>query len=279
MLENCPVKTLVHKGLTIEGYSRAAVQTYWRLPELKIGFDLGAQPWSFMATGTWFVSHTHLDHIAALPAYVSRRRMMKMEPPVIYMPESAVEDAGRILKLFTRLDRGRMPCHLMPLKPGDEIELSREHVVTVGATKHTVPSLGFVVWERRRKLKPEYVDLPGDKIRDLRLSGAEVTNEVRIPRVAYLGDSAPEGLDANPAMYEAQVLITEITFVAPSHKKDKIHKFGHTHLDDFVERKDRFKNELIIASHFSTRYQDHRIRKLVERKLPDMLGGRLELWL
>ena len=279
MLENCPVKTLVHKGLTIEGYSRAAVQTYWRLPELKIGFDLGAQPWSFMATGTWFVSHTHLDHIAALPAYVSRRRMMKMEPPVIYMPESAVEDAGRILKLFTRLDRGRMPCHLMPLKPGDEIELSREHVVTVGATKHTVPSLGFVVWERRRKLKPEYVDLPGDKIRDLRLSGAEVTNEVRIPRVAYLGDSAPEGLDANPAMYEAQVLITEITFVAPSHKKDKIHKFGHTHLDDFVERKDRFKNELIIASHFSTRYEDHRIRKLVQRKLPDMLGGRLELWL
>ena len=279
MVDNSPVKTLVHKGLTIEGYSRAAVQTYWRLPELKIGFDLGAQPWSFMGTGTWFVSHTHLDHIAALPVYVARRRMMKMEPPVIYLPEAAVEDAGRILKLFTRLDRGRMPCHLLPLKPGDEIELSREHVVTVGATKHTIPSLGFVVWERRRKLKPEYQDLPGDKIRDLRLAGTEVTSEVRIPRVAYLGDSAPEGLDNNPAMYEAQVLITELTFVAPSHRKDKIHKFGHIHLDDIIERKDRFKNELIIAGHFSTRYQDHRIRKLIERKLPDMLGGRLELWI
>ena len=60
MVNNLPVKTLVHKELTIEGYSRAAVQTYWRVPELKIGFDLGGQPWSFMGTPTWFVSHTHL---------------------------------------------------------------------------------------------------------------------------------------------------------------------------------------------------------------------------
>ena len=28
----------------------------------------------------------------------------------------------------------------------------------------------------------------------------------------------------------------EMTFVAPSHRKDKIHKFGHMHLDDFLER-------------------------------------------
>ena len=67
------------------------MQTYWRIPELKLGFDFGAQPWSFMGTATWFVSHTHLDHIAALPVYVARRRMMKMEPPTIYLPERAVE--------------------------------------------------------------------------------------------------------------------------------------------------------------------------------------------
>ena len=94
MVNNLPVKTLAHKDLTIEGYSRAAVQTYWRIPEMKIGFDLGAQPWSFMGTPTWFVSHTHMDHLIALPVYVARRRMMKMEPPVIYLPEAAVEPDG-----------------------------------------------------------------------------------------------------------------------------------------------------------------------------------------
>jgi len=279
MVDNSPVRTLVHKGLTIEGYSRAAVQTYWRLPELKLGFDLGAQPWSFMGTNTWFVSHAHLDHIAALPVYVARRRMMKMEPPTIYLPEGTIEHVEKILKLFTRLDRGRMPCQLIPIKPGDEIELSREHVVTVSATKHTVPSLGFVVWDRRRKLKAEFQNLSGEQIRDLRLSGTEVTEELRMPLVAYLGDSAPEGLDACPAMYQARVLITELTFVAPSHRKDKIHKFGHIHLDDLVERRERFQNEVIIASHFSTRYVDSRITRLVQRAFPDLLGGRLHLWL
>jgi ribonuclease Z len=279
MVDNSPVRTIVHKGLTIEGYSRAAVQTYWRIPELKIGFDFGAQPWSFMGTGTWFVSHTHLDHIAALPVYVARRRMMKMEPPTIYLPEATIEPIEKILKLFTRLDRGRLPCRMLPARPGDEIELSREHVVSVSSTRHTVPSLGFIVWDRRRKLKPEFHGLTGDQIRDLRLAGTDVTEEIRIPLLAYLGDSSPDGLDLCPAMYEARVLITEVTFVAPSHRKDKIHKYGHIHLDDIVERQVRFKNELIIASHFSTRYVDNRIRRLVEKALPGLLDGRLQLWL
>ncbi|MCL6501756.1 MAG: metal-dependent hydrolase [Pirellulales bacterium] len=279
MIHNLPVKSLVHKGLTIEGYSRAAVQTYWRIPELKLGFDFGAQPWAFMVTPTWFVSHTHIDHVVALPVYVARRRMMKMEAPTIYLPEAAIDPIQRILRLFTRLDRGRLPCNLLPIKPGDEVELSREHVVTVSETTHRIPSLGFVVWERRRKLRPEFSHLSGEQIRDLRLGGTEVTHELRMPRVAYLGDSTAAGLDRCPAMYEAQVLITELTFVAPGHRKDKIQKFGHMHLDDLLVRRERFKNELIIAAHFSTRYSSQQIKHWVTQAVPDMLDGRLHLWL
>ena len=279
MLKNLPVKTVAYKEFTIEGYSRAAVQTYWRIPEFKLGFDLGAQPWSFMGTPSWFVSHTHLDHIAALPIYIARRRMMKMEPPKIYLPEHAVENTQRLLRAFSQLDRGRLPCELIGIGAGAEIELSRELVVTVTATKHTVPSIGFVVWERRRKLKDEFQDLSGDQIRGLRLSGQEVTAERRLPRIAYLGDSAPEGLDNCPAMYEAEVLIMEMTFVAPGHRREKIHKLGHIHLDDVVSRQDHFKNKLVIASHFSTRYHVKQIQSAVEKKLPDMLDGRLNLWL
>ena len=80
-------------------------------------------------------------------------------------------------------------------------------------------------------------------------------------------------------VYDSKILITELTFFRPEHRKDKIHKFGHTHLDDIIERRDRFKNELVIASHFSTRYHGKRIRETVDRALPDMLDGRLHLWL
>jgi ribonuclease Z len=279
MPKNAPIRTLVYRGMTIEGYSRAAVQTYWRIPEFKLGFDLGAQPWEFMGTPAWFVSHTHLDHMAALPVYVARRRMMKMDPPTIYLPEHAVDLVRQLLRTISRLDRGRLPCELVPVKAGDEIALSRELVVTAHPTAHTVPSLGYIVWERRKKLKPEFHDLSGEQIRDIRLSGVEVSEETRIARVAYLGDSRPDGLDDNPDMYRADVLIAEMTFVAPSHRKDRIHKHGHTHLDDIVQRRDRFENAQIIFAHFSTRYHAGQIREFVEKALPDMLGGRMHLWL
>jgi ribonuclease Z len=168
---------------------------------------------------------------------------------------------------------------MKPVEPGDQVELSREIVVSAVGTRHTVPSVGYIVWDRRRKLKPEFQELSGEHIRDLRLAGTEVSAEVRKPIVAYLGDSAPPGLDDNPEMYDAKILICELTFVAPDHRKDKIHKFGHMHLDDLVDRRDRFRNELVIAAHLSTRYHANGVRALVNKAIPDMLGGRLHLWL
>jgi ribonuclease Z len=278
-VDNCPAGSQRFGDYTVEGYSRAAVQTYWRIPEMKIGFDLGGHPWDFMGVPTTFVSHTHLDHIAAVASYVSRRRMMKMSPPRIYLPAAGIGAVRSILSGFSKLDRGRLPCELIPVAAGDEIELSRELAVTVHPTQHTITSFGYIVWERRKKLKPEYVGLTGDQIRDIRLQGTEVSHETRIPAIAFTGDTSPKGLDNNPDMFRAKTLITEMTFVSPKHRRDMIHKNGHMHLDDFVRRADQFENENIICSHYSTRYHDDQIRRWVTKAFPDLLGGRLHLWL
>ncbi|MDC0175587.1 MAG: MBL fold metallo-hydrolase [Planctomycetota bacterium] len=278
MIDNLPLRSHVHRGLTIEGYSRAAVQTYWRIPELKLGFDMGGSPWSFMGTNTFFISHGHLDHMAALPVFVARRRMMKMEPPTIYVPAKIHDQVWKMLNAWRQLDRGRMICNLVPVADGDEFELSRERVVTVFDTVHTVPSVGYLVWDRRRKLKEDLVGVDEDEIRKRRLGGEDVTREVRMPLVCYCGDTAPAGLDNYDPVFQSRVLITEMTFFRPDHRKDKIHKFGHTHLDDIIERAERFENELIILAHFSTRYQDSQVRREVKKRLPESLRDRVELW-
>jgi ribonuclease Z len=279
LVNNAPILSHVHDGLTIEGYSRAAVQTCWRLNELKVLIDVGIQPWDFMGIPTAFITHAHLDHIAALPAYVSRRRMMKMDPPVIYLPDSAVDAAWDMLQTFKKLDRGAMPCELIGLLPGDQIDISREYVLTALPTTHTIDSVGFVIHQRRNKLKPEFQHLDGPQIKALKLAGEEITSEIRIPVIAYTGDTSPKGLDDNPVFFEAKTLIAEMTFVAPEHRKEKIHKHGHMHVDDFRKRQDQFQNELIIASHLSTRYNTHQVKKFVSKALPDALGGRLKLWI
>lgn len=279
MVDNVPVLSHVHDGLTIEGYSRAAVQTCWRVNELKLLFDAGIQPWDFMGTSTMFISHTHLDHIAGLPAYVSRRRMMKMDPPVIYLPDSAVDAAWKMLQTFRSLDRGAMPCELIGLLDGDETPIGRETLVKAVNVHHTIDALGFIVYQVRHKLRAEYLDLPGEKIRDLKQSGVEITHEHRVPLFAFTGDTNPKGLDQNPEFFEAKVLVSELTFAAPEHRREKIHKHGHMHIDDYKIRQDQFRNELIIGSHVSTRYSDGQIHRFVKRVLPGMLDDRLKIWL
>lgn len=278
-MDNAPIISENYGDFTVDGYSRAAVQTYWRVNEMHLGFDLGAHPWDFMGIPNWFISHTHLDHIAALPVYLARRRMMKMEPPTVYVPEVAIDSVKQMLGPFQRLDRGRLPCRFRGVVDGDEFEISRELVVTAHAMTHTIPCFGYIVWERRKKLKPEFQGMSGDQIRDIRLSGTEVSAEIRVPRLAYTGDTSPAGLDNNPDFFKAQVLISEMTFVAPDHRSDLIHKHGHMHLDDIVKRKDRFENDVIIFGHLSTRYHDNQIMNYVERKFPDMLGGRIRIWI
>ncbi len=265
--------------MTIEGFSRAPVKSFWRIPELKLGFDLGWQPWEHMGPPRWFISHTHMDHILALPAYAARRQMMDMSPPTVYLPAQKAADAQALLAAFTRLDNGRLPCRFVGVMPGDEIELSRELIVTVSKTYHSVHSVGYIVWERRKKLKEEYLALTGPQIRGLKESGVEITYEVRFPRVAYLGDTTIRALDETPDMYRADVLITEMTFVSPDVTPDMLRTSGHIHLNDIVKRQDRFENKLVIAGHFSARYTNQEIVSRVRAALPGMLDGRLNLWL
>ena len=77
-------------------------------------------------------------------------------------------------------------------------------------------------------------------------------------------------------MYKADVLIAEMTHVS-TQKNEPRQTPGHMRVEDYVERKDKFQNKKIIASHFSVRYAQRDVENCVKQKLPDMLGGRLVL--
>jgi ribonuclease Z len=277
-IDNLPVRSHRHGQLTVEGWSRAGIQTYWRVPELRVGFDLGGIPWEWTPTGTWFISHAHLDHLMALPAFLARRWMMKYPPPTIHVPLEILADVRQLLAAWQALDRGKLDCTLVGVAPGDQVELSKDQYVTVFPTAHPVPSRGYVVWERRQKLRDEFVGLPGERLKELREAGTELTAEVPLPLVCYTGDTGPAGLDADPAVYSARVLIAELSFMRAEHSRDRIHAFGHLHLDDFLERADRFRNELIVVGHVTSRDEPGDLRRLIDERAPVTLRERLVVW-
>ena len=79
-------------------------------------------------------------------------------------------------------------------------------------------------------------------------------------------------------MYQAKILITEMSFVRPNHRREKIHKFGHMHLDDFIERADRSRTNDNLRP-LQPRDNPPEVRRVVEAKLPQRLLDRVRLWL
>ena len=125
MIGNIPLKQIQQGDLTIEGFSHAVAQSCWHIPELKVGFDMGALPRSTVGSATWFLSHCRLNHAEALPVYLATRRLLKLPPPQIFLPAPVINHVHHMLNVWKTLDRSRMACELVGLKPGQEWELTK----------------------------------------------------------------------------------------------------------------------------------------------------------
>jgi ribonuclease Z len=46
-----------------------------------------------------------------------------------------------------------------------------------------------------------------------------------------------------------------------------------------VYKRQRFRNEVIIVGHFSTRYHPQQVHRYLEKRLPDHLKSRIKIWI
>jgi len=225
------------------------------------------------------MSHEHMDHVGGLPYWCSQRYYQKIggdthmpdkgdgkpRPPVgrcVCHPE--IEQALRgMMRAWEPLERQKTPFDIVPLAPDADIELKNNILLRGIATKHTVPSLGFSVLERRSKLKDEFRDLPQEKLRELRSRGVEITRQLEIPLVAYTGDTAPGEFLVRDEFAEAKIVIAECTFFEPDHNERA--RIGmHLHIDDIVRLLSVWKAEAVVLVHASRRTTIHYARERID---------------
>ncbi|KAK9995532.1 hypothetical protein SO802_020218 [Lithocarpus litseifolius] len=72
---------------------------------------------------------------------------------------------------------------------GEEFYLRKDLKVRAFKTYHVIPSQCYVVYSVKQKLKQEYIGLPGNEIKNLKLSGVEITYTVTVPEIAFTGDT------------------------------------------------------------------------------------------
>ena len=236
------------------GYSVAGEETAIQVPELNVVFDIGKCPRPMLTSDFCLLTHGHIDHSAGIVYYLSQRFFQGMIPGTVLCPAAIADGLSGIIHAWAALE-GKVAQHkLVPMRPGDEYELRRGLVVRAFATRHTVPSIGFTLIDRREKLKPELVaqNLPGHILRDMKARGEQITYTLDVPLVAYTGDTSMGETLLQDGVRDARVLITECTFFEHGHRK-RASIGQHMHLQDLVEVLPRLQNELVLISHVSRR--------------------------
>ena len=262
-------------SIRLDALSVAGVETCIQLPEYRIAFDVGRAQDRVVSCERIFLTHGHMDHAAGLPYHAGMRSMRGMAPPTYVVPPGMAEPLAELFVAARRLDGGEFRHRVVPLAPGERFRLRPNCFVTAFATDHRIPSQGYIVWESRHKLRPEFQGRAGHELGALRAEGVTIEDTIEIPMVAFTGDTLVDVLHREPDVQRAKLLILETTFVGPEPDVAAARSRGHIHLDELPALADRLQNEAILLTHFSTRHSRETVLAEIERTLPESMRRRV----
>lgn len=257
------------------GSSVAAIETSILLPELGIAFDMGVCRREAIAASHVFLTHGHVDHCGAVALHASARSVNGLPAARYVSPVPCVPALERTFSAYDELGDFALPRVIEGAVPGAEFTLRKGLVVRAFATDHRVPSVGYVIVERKERLDPRHAGRSGPEIAAMRAAGEVVTRIEETPWVAISGDTRIEAIERCDEARRARLLILEATYLTPDQPVWKARERGHIHLDEIVDRAAMFENERIVLMHFSARYSDRQIARVLATRLPDELRDRV----
>lgn len=273
--------TLATPLFTLEGRSRAGHETYFRIRELGMAFDIGRCPDMLVSMPQVFITHAHLDHAAGIPFYAGQRHLQQLDGGTIHVPAEAADDIRALLAIQAKLTGAPLGAssdgvRIVGVAVGEEVAVGRRHVVRGHAASHRIAARAYELIERRHHLREELAGASGERIARLRQEGAPIEEEYRRSIFFYTGDTDRGLLESGEAVFRAEVLLIECSFIQDGHQ-ERAAKYRHIHIDDIADFAGRFENDLIILTHFSRRYSHDDIRREVKRRLPVSLHERVRL--
>jgi ribonuclease Z len=256
------------EGLEIMGYSVAGEETVVAMPQLDVCFDIGKAPNQIISINNILLTHGHMDHAAGIAYYLSHRNFCGQSPGTILAPENLLGPMREIIDAWSRLDGNKIPANLVGVKAGDEYQIKPNLFARVFPTKHSRGSVGYSIIEKRKKLKPEYSQLTGPQIVELKKQGVEIDYPLEIAIVTYLGDTQYVDFSQLKYIVESKILIAECTFYTQEHV-ERAEAGRHMHINEFAMLLEKLRNEHIVITHTTQRTSMRDIRKILRQTLSE----------
>ncbi|RME88044.1 MAG: ribonuclease Z [Candidatus Hydrogenedentota bacterium] len=272
------VKEFQHRNVLVKGVSIGGIESSYILPHFKVAFDFGRCPDDLIDVPTIFLTHGHLDHSAGIAYYFSQRSLKNLPEGKVYVPAAIKKPIRKILKLWHKIEQFEYKIQVEGINHHQKVEIRKNVFIKALPAFHRIPAQGYVLLEKKRKLKKEYIALSGRKIEKLKKQGEDIFEEREIPLFCYSGDTDIRFLENNKEAQQAKVLLLECTYIDDKRPPERAHKWGHIHLYDILDRLDLFQNEKIVLIHFSKRYKANYINKILSEKLPAKYSSRFISW-
>ncbi|CAN5560881.1 MBL fold metallo-hydrolase [soil metagenome] len=268
---------LVYGDLRFTGYSLAGISTSIAMPEADVLFDV-AQGLPFQTPyNTILLTHAHMDHASGLPYLISQKSMQRRPKPLVIMPEAAIDPLTRMMKIWHEIDQFEYAFEFRAVKYGEDIPLKGEYFARSFPTFHRVPSQGYTIFKRRKRLKTEFAKATPQELGSLRREGKVIDETLEENLVSFTGDTKIEFLESDQAR-KSKVLFMEVTYWDGKKSVENAREWGHIHFDELLPKLEKIEAEKIVLIHASARYTTKDIRAIIEDRVPEHLKPKLILF-
>lgn len=224
----------------------------------------------------YFLTHCHSDHAGGLAYVLSQRSLWSLPPAHIYTLPEYTQPLRTIVESWHKLEDFSYPFHMHDMNVGETVEVDKDFSVKSFKTVHRVPSQGYMVSKKKKKLKEQFKKLNQDELLKQIKNGEDV-NEISKQNIfAFTGDTQIEFLDTFKEPVD--ILFMETTFIDNLRTVEAARKWGHIHIDEWKERIEQIPAKKIVLIHLSSRYGTERALEVLDKEIQKEFRGKVELF-